>query len=101
MAYGPGVSIEVRPARPSQWETWRDLRLRALTDAPAAFAETHAQAIARGDAEWRALVAPRPDAVIAHLDELPGTLARLAAGRRSPTCYSRAADVVRRPTASS
>jgi len=45
--------------------------------------------------------APRPDAVIAHLDELPGTLARLAAGRRSPTCYSRAADVVRRPTASS
>jgi dihydropteroate synthase len=42
---------------------WRDLRLRALADAPDAFVETLADAQARGDEGWQALAAPRPDVV--------------------------------------
>lgn len=55
------MTIAVRSARPSQWDLWRDLRLRALQDAPNAFGETYAFAVARTDAQWREHVAPRLD----------------------------------------
>jgi dihydropteroate synthase len=42
---------------------WRDLRLRALADAPDAYRETLAEAQARDDAAWQALAARRPDRV--------------------------------------
>src|SRR5690606_350737 len=57
------VSVTVRPCAPSEWELWRELRLRALADAPDAFAEQEAKARARPEVDWRAFVAPRPDAV--------------------------------------
>jgi ribosomal protein S18 acetylase RimI-like enzyme len=44
---------EVRRVRPEEWEVLRDVRLRALEDAPDAFATTHAQALARPDDWWR------------------------------------------------
>jgi dihydropteroate synthase len=53
----------VRQLRPADWRVWRDLRLRALADAPDAFVETLAEAQARGDEGWQALAAPRPDVV--------------------------------------
>jgi ribosomal protein S18 acetylase RimI-like enzyme len=39
--------------RPEEWEVLRDVRLRALADAPDAFGTTHAQALARPDDWWR------------------------------------------------
>ncbi len=53
--------LAIRQPRPDEWRTWRDLRLRALADAPDAFGETLAEARARDDEGWRALAAPRPD----------------------------------------
>lgn len=57
------MAVSVRIATPADWETWRDLRLRALADSPDAFRETLAAARAYDDAAWRRFVAPRPDAV--------------------------------------
>src|SRR5689334_23066876 len=50
----------VRQLRPQEWRAWRDLRLRALADAPEAFGETLAHAQARTDEGWREFAA-RPD----------------------------------------
>src|SRR5689334_16669244 len=38
---------------PDEWEALRDIRLRALADAPDAFGTTHAEAVARPDVSWR------------------------------------------------
>ena len=45
--------MDVRRVRDDEWETLRDVRLRALADAPDAFATTHAEAAARPDQWWR------------------------------------------------
>lgn len=45
--------IDVRRVRAEEWEVLRDTRLRALADAPEAFATTHADAVARPDQWWR------------------------------------------------
>jgi ribosomal protein S18 acetylase RimI-like enzyme len=45
--------IEVRRVRADEWEELRDTRLRALADAPDAFATTHAEACARPEQWWR------------------------------------------------
>ena len=45
--------MEVVRIRPDQWETLREVRLRALADAPHAFLTTHAEAAAYDDDEWR------------------------------------------------
>jgi dihydropteroate synthase len=55
--------MTVRQASPQDWERWRDLRLRAFAEAPAAPGETLAEATAQGDAHWKSHVARRPDAV--------------------------------------
>ena len=52
----------VRRLRPAEWPLWRELRLRALADAPDAFGETLAEARARDEAGWRDFAA-RPDIV--------------------------------------
>ena len=65
-----------RPLTADEWETWRDLRLRALADAPDAFMSTSADEAARPDAFWRDLVAAtaahdRGELWIAEADGLP------------------------------
>ena len=46
--------VEVRRIRADEWRQLRDVRLRALLDAPDAFLTTHAEASAVPDDEWRA-----------------------------------------------
>jgi ribosomal protein S18 acetylase RimI-like enzyme len=52
--------IEVRRVAPGEWAVLRDVRLRALLDAPSAFASTHAREVAFGEDEWRARIAGGP-----------------------------------------
>ena len=42
----------IRALDPAEWPAWRDLRLRALADAPHAFVQTLAEAAALPDARW-------------------------------------------------
>src|SRR3954468_22946991 len=53
----------IREVRPDDWQAWRDVRLRALVDAPDAFGETIERANARTEAEWQSWTAPRADAI--------------------------------------
>jgi ribosomal protein S18 acetylase RimI-like enzyme len=46
------VSVEIRPARHEEWRALRDLRLRALEDAPDAFGSTIDVERAYGEAKW-------------------------------------------------
>jgi ribosomal protein S18 acetylase RimI-like enzyme len=48
------AALHVRPLLPAEWPLYRDLRLRALADAPDAFGSTHAQEAARPDVTWAA-----------------------------------------------
>lgn len=59
------VSTEttVRTVGADDWETLRDVRLRALADAPDAFGEQLGEVRARPDATWRELAQPRADLV--------------------------------------
>ena len=52
--------IDVRRVVPGEWAVLRDVRLRALLDAPAAFASTYAREVAFGEAEWRARIGGGP-----------------------------------------
>jgi ribosomal protein S18 acetylase RimI-like enzyme len=45
--------VEVRRVRVHEWAALRDTRLRALADAPDAFATTYAEACARPEQWWR------------------------------------------------
>ncbi|MEJ8280491.1 GNAT family N-acetyltransferase [Pseudonocardia spirodelae] len=51
--------ITVRELGPDHWETWRDLRLAALAEAPEAFHSRLSDWLGAGEQEWRErLVAP-------------------------------------------
>jgi ribosomal protein S18 acetylase RimI-like enzyme len=47
----------IRRFRADEWPAYRELRLRALADAPDAFARTHAEESARPAAEWASRLA--------------------------------------------
>lgn len=49
--------ISVQPAKPDEWTTYRDLRLRALLDSPDAFGSTYEAEATRSDAMWSARIA--------------------------------------------
>jgi ribosomal protein S18 acetylase RimI-like enzyme len=44
--------VQIRRVRSNEWQALRDVRLRALADAPDAFGTTHAEALARPDEWW-------------------------------------------------
>lgn len=46
--------LEIKPILPEDWPVLKDIRLRALADAPYAFGTTLAEASAYSDAEWQA-----------------------------------------------
>ena len=46
--------ISIRPVEPHEWPQYRDIRLRALRDAPDAFGSTWESEAARVDADWAA-----------------------------------------------
>jgi GNAT superfamily N-acetyltransferase len=52
------VAVVIREVGAGDWRLLRDVRLRALADAPYAFLTTHEQASRRSDAEWREWAAP-------------------------------------------
>ena len=47
----------IRTLHPADWPVYRDLRLRALADAPYAFCSTYAEESQRGDDAWTARLA--------------------------------------------
>ncbi|HET6754687.1 MAG TPA: GNAT family N-acetyltransferase [Jiangellaceae bacterium] len=68
--------VSVRRVGPEDWEVVRDLRLRALRDAPAAFESTYEGEQGRSGKEWRAwLTRPTGVTVVATLNGQPAGLA--------------------------
>ncbi|MFE9422512.1 GNAT family N-acetyltransferase [Kitasatospora sp. NPDC006697] len=47
------MSYRIHRVRPEDWAELRELRLRALLDTPIAYLETHRQALAASQHEWR------------------------------------------------
>jgi ribosomal protein S18 acetylase RimI-like enzyme len=66
--------VRIRQVRAEEWQTLRELRLRALAEAPEAFARTHAEEAAYPDELWRRRAGGRPDVVtfVAEADDAPG-----------------------------
>ena len=50
------MSVRIRLAEPGSWERVRDLRLRALADAPDAFGALHEDEVGSGESAWRSWV---------------------------------------------
>jgi GNAT superfamily N-acetyltransferase len=68
--------VSIRRVGPEDWEIVRDLRLRALRDAPAAFESTYEGEQGRSEKEWRAwLTRPTGVTVVATLNGQPAGLA--------------------------
>ena len=53
--------MEVRRVRAEEWQELRDVRLRALADAPDAFGTTHTEATARPECWWKDWTADSAD----------------------------------------
>lgn len=51
-----GGMLAIRPVAATDWQSYRDLRLRALRDSHEAFASTHERESVRDDDDWRARV---------------------------------------------
>jgi RimJ/RimL family protein N-acetyltransferase len=62
------MKMNIRPLLPSEWETFRDLRLLALKSAPGMFESTYAQAATRSEADWRALLSGERQQIFAMFD---------------------------------
>ncbi len=73
---------EVRRVRAEEWEALRDVRLRALGDAPLAFSTTLAEAKLRNDAWWREAASrgARGDSWITFVADEDGRLVGMATG---------------------
>jgi len=69
-----------RRAAAHEWEKLRELRLRALSDAPEAFASTLAESAARSADEWRERFLPRAGSVnVVEVDD-DGSFVGIASG---------------------
>lgn len=75
----PECALSSRLCTADDWEVWRDLRLRALADAPEAFASTLEREQGFTPAQWRTRVADAGDAedlaagpaVLVHAGDVP------------------------------
>lgn len=63
--------VEVRTVAPDDWCQWRDVRMRALADAPEAFGSSLAEWAAADERRWRRRLDDVPFNVIAVSDGLP------------------------------
>ena len=65
-------TVVVRFAGPDDWETWRDLRLRALSDSPSAFGSTYEGEVEFDRSRWvDRLGDPDGVGVLARVDGTP------------------------------
>lgn len=71
--------IDVRRLDPSAWAVYREVRLAALAESPAAFGTTLEQASARTEAEWQAALRDRVS-FVAFVGERPVGLVSGIAG---------------------
>jgi GNAT superfamily N-acetyltransferase len=66
------AGVRVRVLDGDDWAAWRDIRLRALRDSPAAFASTYDRERSFTEADWRGrLEDPDSVSVLAYDDEVP------------------------------
>jgi GNAT superfamily N-acetyltransferase len=61
----PDKSVEVRLIGGEEWETWRDIRLRALQDTPTAFGSTYEREIGFTESDFRERLGGSGPAVLA------------------------------------
>jgi len=82
----------VRQLGPEDWEIWRALRLRALREAPDAFASTLAGTLEReardGEGYWRGYFTRPGPALVAEVDGVPAGMARVVVEEGSAHLYS-------------
>jgi ribosomal protein S18 acetylase RimI-like enzyme len=81
--------VEIRRLRPDEWRALRDIRLRALADAPDAFGATLDEDSTTTDAEWQSR-AGQSDRAIFVVDG-PDGLVAMASGGRAPNVADTAA----------
>ncbi len=67
-----GEVVRIRVAGPTEWRTWRELRLRALADSPDSFGETLDGARTRDDAAWSSSTATDPARVVLIAEDAGG-----------------------------
>lgn len=79
--------VEVRPATVEDWAALREVRLRALADAPDAFGSTLAQVADRPEEEWRAALRRPWPLLLAHADGRPVAMGGLGAPDGSPDVH--------------
>ena len=77
----PLPPVTVRRLRPDDWREFRQIRLRALADAPAAFSSTLEQAGKLDEAAWRGRLAGRAQFIAESGGRPVGTAAGLEEGR--------------------
>ena len=83
-------TLTVRRFTPDEWRLYRDLRLRALQDAPDAFGSTYAHECQRADADWQSRLeggagSSRELPVVAEVDGEPCGLAWARLADEEPT----------------
>ncbi len=78
MPYSPGVDdVEILRIGPDEWEAFRDLRLRALREAPYAFGSRYDDWVQATASRWRERLDAVPLNLVARLD---GDLVGMASG---------------------
>lgn len=84
--------MKIRRFEPGEWRTYRELRLRALEDAPDAFGSTLAREAASSDRDWKERLQSGCDPRFSHplLAEIDAEPAGLAWGRIEPEHPERA-----------